>query len=58
MVGGKNLGRRERIKIYGKTWVYAKRDRYGRFKDIQSIRRSAILDLRKVAKKEKRKRKH
>jgi len=52
------LGRRERIKIYGKTWVYAKRDRYGRFKDIQSIRRSAILDLRKVAKKEKRKRKH
>jgi len=49
--------RRQKIKIYGKVWVYAVRDKHGRFKDIQSIRRSAILDLRKVSKKEKRRKK-
>ena len=35
--------------------VYAIRDVLGRFKDIQLVRRCAIMDLRKVSKKERRK---
>ena len=49
------VGRRKRDKFYikGKTPVYAVRDKRGRFKDIQRVSRSSKLDLRKVSKREK-----
>ena len=49
---------RFRMKPRGKRGplVYAVRDSKGRFKDIQRVSRCAKLDLRKVSKKERRKR--
>ena len=49
--------KRDKFYIKGKTPVYAIRDRHGRFKDIQRVSRCAKLDIRKVSKKERRKRK-
>lgn len=53
------MGRRRdrfRMRPRGKPGplVYAVRDKHGRFKDIQLVRRAAILDLRKVSREERR----
>lgn len=48
--------KRDKFYIKGKTPVYAVRDKHGRFKDIQRVSRSAKLDLRKVSRKEKKRR--
>jgi len=46
--------RRSRFKIWGKTTVYAVRDKRGRFKDIQLYRRAHRLDMKRKARGERR----